>query len=579
MESIAPHSCDVLVIGGGIAGLYAAITAREAGRQVILMDKGYAGKSGCSIMASGQMNTWNPHWGRSYDAVFNRIRSVGENLINPQWTEVMIRDAWARYKELCGWGVEFSCSEDEFMDYMKTVHGMRQEGDDEEPEQPLEMIPMKHREMPVKMRKYAAKIGVKLIDRTMAYTLLKSGGAVSGALGFDIETAEPVAVCAKAVILAAGRNCFRSPGMHNAGQTGDGDALAYRAGADISGKEFPDLHTSMARNPEFKGNGELYPAYWKFVDGEGKPIPMFGFDLSMASVIHAGKGPVMWDFEHATDEDIERMENYIQKRGCLYETQRGGLNYNKHINDKVTGGAQAGGMAEQTAGVWPTDLNGASTVPGLYAAGDNCCTWAWGAVSEGAPPGILPACVTGQRTGLGAAEFSSAAPGHELDAAELSDISADMLRPLTRKTGFDPHWVFQQLQNAMLPYYVIHIKRADRLNAALTNVCFLRDHMCPRLKANDAHELRLCHETRNMILNAEMILRASLAREESRGWHYREDFPVQDDENWLAWLRLRQGKDGMEVFKEPIPREWLPDKPAVYKKKWLAWEQEDVCDE
>jgi succinate dehydrogenase/fumarate reductase flavoprotein subunit len=128
----------------------------------------------------------------------------------------------------------------------------------------------------------------------------------------------------------------------------------------------------------------------------------------------------------------------------------------------------------------------------------------------------------------------------------------------------------------MLPYYVLHIKKADRLQAALTNVAFFRDHMLPRLKANDPHELRLCHEVRSMTANAEMILRSSLAREESRGWHYREDFPTQDDEHWLAWVTLRQGDAGMEAGRREIPAEWLAGDPTEnrYDKKWLAWEQE-----
>ena len=81
-----------------------------------------------------------------------------------------------------------------------------------------------------------------------------------------------------------------------------------------------------------------------------------------------------------------------------------------------------------------------------------------------------------------------------------------------------------------------------------------------------------------MVLNAEMILRASLAREESRGWHYREDFPTQDDENWLAWIRMRKGEKGMEVVREPVPEKWRPKGPVRYKKKWLAWEQREDGD-
>jgi succinate dehydrogenase/fumarate reductase flavoprotein subunit len=87
---------------------------------------------------------------------------------------------------------------------------------------------------------------------------------------------------------------------------------------------------------------------------------------------------------------------------------------------------------------------------------------------------------------------------------------------------------------------------------------FLRDHMVPKLKANDPHELRHAIETKNMILNAEMKLRAGLARKESRGNHYREDYPNRDD-NFLTWIKLRDVDGEMRVEKQDVPKEWLPE--------------------
>ena len=110
----------------------------------------------------------------------------------------------------------------------------------------------------------------------------------------------------------------------------------------------------------------------------------------------------------------------------------------------------------------------------------------------------------------------------------------------------------------MIPYFVTYIKSKKRLEATLTMIEFLRDHMVPKLKANDFHELRLAIETRNMILNAEMKLRAGLARTESRGNHYREDYPNRDD-NQLAWIKLRQVEGEMVVEREGVPREWLSE--------------------
>ena len=82
--------------------------------------------------------------------------------------------------------------------------------------------------------------------------------------------------------------------------------------------------------------------------------------------------------------------------------------------------------------------------------------------------------------------------------------------------------------------------------------------MVPMLRAKDSHELRLAHETANMVLNAEMMLRASLFRTESRGVHFREDYPQRDDAHWLAWTKIKEENGAMALFKEPVPREWWP---------------------
>ena len=91
------------------------------------------------------------------------------------------------------------------------------------------------------------------------------------------------------------------------------------------------------------------------------------------------------------------------------------------------------------------------------------------------------------------------------------------------------------------------------MGAALAYIEELRDHHQPMLKAADMHELRLAHETANMILNAEMKLRASLYRKESRCSHYRLDFPEADTKNWNCWINLYQSEDGlMKLEKQPF---------------------------
>ncbi|MEM2252794.1 MAG: twin-arginine translocation pathway signal protein, partial [Candidatus Bathyarchaeia archaeon] len=113
-----------------------------------------------------------------------------------------------------------------------------------------------------------------------------------------------------------------------------------------------------------------------------------------------------------------------------------------------------------------------------------------------------------------------------------------------------------------------YIKRGDRLEAALTLIEFIRDHIVPKLYARDWHELWLAHEVRNAVLHAEMILRCSLFRAESRCTHYREDYPRRVDPDWLAWVKFKNDYGKMKIWKEPIPQKWWPDLSKPYEERY-----------
>jgi succinate dehydrogenase/fumarate reductase flavoprotein subunit len=224
-----------------------------------------------------------------------------------------------------------------------------------------------------------------------------------------------------------------------------------------------------------------------------------------------------------------------------------------------------------TGGVVPVDDDCSTGVPGLYAAGDSCGTCFIGASYSGFGFATMHAAATGARAGLGAAEEAKrlAAGGDSgLDERVAAAATARLLEPRERRGGFTPHWVTQVLQNTLAPYFVLYIKDGARLQTALSTVEYLRDQIVPKLYARDDHELRLAHETRNMVTSAEMKLRSSLLRTESRGTHYREDFPGRDDAEWLAWVRLKEEDGRMKVFREPIPAEWRPDAANSYEQRY-----------
>ena len=204
-------------------------------------------------------------------------------------------------------------------------------------------------------------------------------------------------------------------------------------------------------------------------------------------------------------------------------------------------------------GIFP-ELNTCTTnVEGLFAAGD--AVYAAIGMHGASFPGST---IQGARAGREAAEYVNRFKTLHASKADLSEAADRIFSPRSREKGYSPAWVTQTLQLIMSPYYVLYVKKEDRLKAALTNITFLRNHFAPKLMAKDTHELRLAHETKSMLLNAEMMLRASLFRTETRGTHKREDYPHQDDKNWLAWIIISREGDKMNLAKRPIPAAWRP---------------------
>ncbi len=571
-------SCDLLVIGGSTAGCFAANTAREMGLDVLVVDKATAGQSGASIMASGFWAVFNEDWGMDYDATLAWINKNSSYLNNRDWTEAFLQDSWGTYLDLKRWGVQFPVPEQEMSSFFRnSIIGDDVAGHhDDDPHTHYGIVPLSHRCVTPVLRRQGERLGVRFLDRTMVTDLVLKEGAARGAVAFSLDTGDAFRLEAGAVILTAGRGYFRSPGMHISGQTGDADAMAYRAGAVLSGKEFPDMHMNIAQDPMWKGNGEMYPAYFQFDDAHGRRIPNRGFDLSIVSAVHAGDGPVYWDFGKCTENDLRSIDEYLKKRNNPKEIQR--VNLDPYSGKKVPmiGGAAAGGCQEQTSGLWPTDTNGTSTIPGLFSAGDCCASWMWGAIVQGPPPGLSPAGIEGKRAAQAAANYIRDVYRPTLSDEDFKQAEEYMTGFARRTSGFDPRWVTQLLQNYAMPYYVLHIKEKTRLEATLALIEYLRGDMIPKMRAEDPHMLRLAHETESMALNAEMTLRASLFRTESRGWHYREDYPLTDDQNWLAWNQIRKADDGrMELNKIPVPAQWRPATEQDHVRPWLAWEHEN----
>ena len=574
---------DVLIIGGGMAGLFAAIKAREEGVDVMLVDKNYVSRSGSTAFAEGDYSVWNPAWGHDLKAWMTQATTVGEYLNNPEWTEITLRESLDRYKDFLAWGIKPKEATDGSVLRFRRPVGFG----------PLEccFLGRGWTFLPA-MRQQASKVGVLIMDRIMITDLLTREGSAVGAVGFHTRTGDFYEFSAKAVVMSTGNGTFRNvPGAM--GPVGflsyDGESMAYRRGARIGGKEFANtgatgfaaqknedaradlrgktFNTIPAKYPGWVSYGPAISFTSSYVDAEGYETNR----VVAANTIHEGRGPIYWNLDGARPEDLEATLRDIKDSKTEFRLERVGI-------DLTKGGILTGVLRLESApghsvfgggtGISSTGTDCATDIPGLYGAGDVYRSKAIGAAYPAFGFALRNASVTGARAGRAAAQFASGTRRIPPDGKELPELKEAMYAPRERTGGFSPEWAEQQLYNLMMPYYVLLVKHGERMAAALTMVQFLKSHVAPKLVARDAHQLRLAHETRNRILSMEMILRSAIFRTESRGSHYREDYSRRDDANWFADVLIRNRGGEMEITKEPLPKEWLPDPALDYGTRY-----------
>lgn len=559
---------DVLVIGGGIAGCFAAIKAKEQGADVTLTDKGYVGKSGETPFAK-HFGVFHPEFGHDLDGWMNQVSFIGEYMNNPEWTEITLKESYARWQDMVAWGVEFYKYDDgEYVWWPPRPPEMLAKF----PMQSIRMVQRKHAEV---CRSQATKTGVNILDRVMIADLLKQDGKVVGAIGFSIESHDLYIIKAKATVMSAGASAFKPNGTPLHVITGDGEAMAYRVGAEITGKEWNDCHPSRAEFPAWQWSPRKNLSTSKKDDFGGLPSKvnaegdLFADGQSVTLYIEdvheadAGRAPVYWQFGSGTADYhglVAGPEGLPRKQLDLDAEQEGKV--------RMVVGSSLGMSVHNTEGIWPINTKCATSIPGLYAAGDSLGARPAGARYPNMGFSTAYCSATGTRAGVAAAEYALQTKKPIVNEEEQVRVKKILYAPIERKGGFTPGWVTQILQNTMMPYWVLYVKHGERLEATLKQIEFMRDRIVPKLTAKDAHELRLAHETKNMILGAEMKLRASLFRTESRGTHYREDYPLRDDPDWLAWVKIKEEQGEMKLHKEPIPEKWWPDLSKSYEERY-----------
>jgi fumarate reductase flavoprotein subunit len=576
-------SCDVLVVGGGGAGLRAAIAAVEADPKlkVAIISKVYPMRSHTVSAEGGAAAVIKPADSvdeHAYDTI-----SGGDWLSDQDAVEAFVKEAPLEMVQLEHWGCPWSREPDGSV-AVRPFGGMKAERTWFAADKTG--FHMLHALFQTSL-KYSS---IKRYDEYFATKLLVDDGRCQGVVAIELATGKIEAVTAKAVILATG-GCGRVfPFTTNAAiKTGDGMALAYRAGAPLKDMEFVQYHptglpftgiliTEAARSEGgWMLNKEGYRYLQDYDLGKPEPKPVLRSmelgprdRLSQAFVKEMEKGRTLvgpyghyvhLDLRHLGEKLIDKKLPFVRELCLKYENI-----------DPVNEMIPVRPVVHYMMGGISTDRHGATPLPGLYAAGEAACVSINGANRLGSNS-LTECLVFGAGAGRAAAAF--AAEHRETGAAlrtQAEDEQKRLERNFLAKSGGKERVaaVRGEMQKTLEDCAGIY-RNGPSLRQAAEKVRRLQERF-QDIRLDDRSytfntELTAALELSYMLDVAETIVHSALERRESRGAHQRTDHPARDDSKYLAHslaCRRQDGSPRIEYLPVTITR-WPPGK-RVYGK-------------
>jgi succinate dehydrogenase / fumarate reductase flavoprotein subunit len=594
-------SYDVVVVGAGGSGLRAAIEARLHGKKTAIISKSLFGKAH-TVMAEGgcaaSMGNANPN--DNWQVHFRDTMRGGKFLNNWRMAELHAKEAPDRVWELEAWGAVFDRTKEGKIsqrnfgghEYPRLAHVGDRTG--------LEIIRTLQQKVVAMQQQDAIELGdpeamIKVYAETTITELVKEDGKIAGAFGYFRDTGRFVLFEAPAVVLATGGIGKTYKVTSNSWEyTGDGHALALRAGAKLLNMEFVQLHpTGMVWPPSVRGllvTESVRGDGGVLRNSDGKRF-MFNYvpDVFRAQYAETEEEADRWytDPEHnrrppelLPRDEVARSINSEVKAGR--GSPHGGVFLDVSTRmpaeeilrrlpsmhhqfkeladvDITKEPMEVGPTCHYVMGGVEVDpATGAASVPGLYAVGE---------VSGGmhgsnrlGGNSLSDLLVFGRRAGLGAAEYVSALPARPVvSEAALTSAAASALEPLERAEGESPYAIHSELQTIMNDLVGL-IRRESEMKTALIELDKLRAREANVSSAggrayNPGWHLAL--DLRNMLVVAECVAQAALERQESRGGHTRDDYPGMSPE----WRKVNlicsvdttgEGTGGIGLLHQPM---------------------------
>jgi succinate dehydrogenase/fumarate reductase flavoprotein subunit len=294
---------------------------------------------------------------------------------------------------------------------------------------------------------------------------------------------------------------------------------------------------------------------WKYRPDLGPKGRRQDLCLAFCREVKEGRGPIYLDLSAADDEGKKLCRHILPETFKAWE--RAGVD----PFDKPMEWVPAFYGTLSTSGGIDIDLNCASSLEGLFAAGDASSAAANGAGGPGGaayPYAAVSGFLAGAAAGRYAAEKAGQRPTEKLTSL-LAEKLARLVRPVKVSSGPTSEQLIAEMQKVLFPFSVSFLKSKESLKQAVSRTKLIRAR-CPEIHARDNHELVKAWEANNMVELAELFLTASLMRTESRGFHFREDFPRTDNVNWLKWICWRKQDEELKSWMRDIPTPYIkPD--------------------
>lgn len=496
--------CDVLVIGGGPAGAWAALKARAAGCEVVLADKGYLGTSGAT--APSNTETWCLAPGKARSAAIERHAIRNGGWCEPGHVERVLDAAYRGLEQLVDWSYPFPRKADG-TPYLGNLRGpdyMRF------------------------LRRRVIDAGVRVLDHHPALELLGDDIGVSGAAGVDRQLGNAWQARASAVVLATGGCAFGERFLGATGLTGDGYLMAMEAGAVLSGMEMSSQYAvALAGSSLNKG----MPYRWAtFYDAAGVPLGDAGDERQVVVAEALRRGPV----HAALDRAAPEVQAWLRagQPNCMLPFDRSGID---PFADRFPVTLRCEGTVRGVGGVRLTSGEGETGVEGLFAAGDVASREDLvGALTGGGGPNSSWAIASGGWAGAAAARHALAGR-RTRDARFPSGLGGAGMRQKRRRGGSvsapSAADALAAVRDEMLPVARNFFRSEPQLRASLGRLGDVWQSVRGGLAAagdTTATEVLRAREAAAMLASARWALSAALERRESRGMHRRTDYPATD---------------------------------------------------